>query len=391
VQERQRKVTTKDLKNWDLIESFVKELSAVASKNQLHPTFSDPRRTLDYATYLSLFLFGLFNPVVKSMRQLCAITELDKVRNTLSCGNVSLGSFSEAQAVIDPDLLKQVFERLVDKMPKNPKVDDRLKSMELMAQDGSIWPALPRMIWADYGVGKKGVAKGVRLHLRYNIVKNCPSDALIREGKWHEGKGLEEMHLPGQTTVGDRLYGGNYKSFKMIDEARGFFVFRISNKAVINEVENIPVTEAEAKAGIIRHAWVQLGATKQIRSMRVRLVEVRRDGQHLLLVTNHSVEELSAEMVSLVYRNRWKIELYFSWIKCILESRHFFAESPEGAAIQIYLALIASLIIQLFTGERPNKRVMEFLQYYFMGWMSSEELARLVLKYIAKGKAAKKQ
>ena len=54
------------------------------------------------------------------MRQLCAITELEKVRQTTGAGKVSLGSFSETQAVLDPDLLKQVFERLVEQMPAPP-------------------------------------------------------------------------------------------------------------------------------------------------------------------------------------------------------------------------------------------------------------------------------
>jgi hypothetical protein len=384
------RLTAKDLQNWKFIENFLQELALVVPKNQMHPTFSDPRRMLGYAPYLSLFLFGLFNPVVDSMRQLCAITELEKVQRTVGCGKISLGSFSETQAVLDPDLLKQVFEKLVEKMPNNPQADPRLKHLELIAHDGSLWSALPRMAWAEYGVGPHGIAKGVRLHLRFNILKDCPADAIVTEGKGSECESVREMQLPGQTTVGDRLYGGSYKLFKTIDQAGGFFVFRVNEHAVIHWEEELPVSQEEIQAGIIRHGWVHLGATEKLRSMRVRLVEVRRDGQHLLLVTNHSVEQLPAELVSLVYRRRWSIELFFRWIKCILGTRHFFAESREGASIQIYLALIAALMLQLFTGGRPNKRVMEFLQYYFMGAATAEEAARLIHKYSTKTKSVQK-
>lgn len=202
-----RKLTTKDLHNWDLLAHFVEVLLPVAARAPLHPTFSDPRRTLGYASYLSLFLFGLFNPVVQSMRQLCAITKLEKVQRTTGCGRVSLGSFSETQGVLDPDLLKQVFERLVEQIPAGASVDPRLSHLELIAQDGSLWRALPRMAWAEYGVGPKGEAKGVRLHLRLNLLKNCPEDALITIGKGSETQALREIFLPGQTTVADRLYG----------------------------------------------------------------------------------------------------------------------------------------------------------------------------------------
>ena len=365
-------------------------LLPVVAKHQLHPTFSDPRRTLDYASYLALFLFGLFNPVVQTMRQLCAVTELKKVQQIIGCGKVSLGSFSETQAVLDPDLLKQVFERLLEQMPDNVKADSQLKHLQLVAQDGSLWPALPRMAWAEYGVGQKGEAKGVRLHLRFNILKDAPADALVTEGKGSETKALSDMLLPGQTNVGDRLYGKSYRLFADIAQAKAFFVFRISEQAIIHLEQELPLSAADTQAGVIRHAWVHLGATEKLRSIRLRLVEVRRDGQHLLLVTNHALEDLSAQLVSLVYRRRWSIELFFRWIKCILGTRHFFAESRAGVAIQLYLALIAGLMLQLFTGARPNKRAMEFLQMYFLGWATAEEAARLISKYSAKAQSAKK-
>ena len=230
----------------------------------------------------------------------------------------------------------------------------------------------------------------MRLHLRFNILKDCPSDALLTEGKGCETDALRQMLLPGQTTVGDRLYGKSYKLFQEIEQNGAFFVFRISEQAVVHVEQELPLSTADKQAGVIRHAWVHLGATEQLRSMRLRLVELRHQEQHLLLVTNHSVEEACAELVALIYRRRWSIEMFFRWIKCILGTRHFFAESREGVAIQIYLALIAALLLQLFTGQRPNKRVMELLQYYFLGWASAQELAVLIPKYSAKTKSTHK-
>jgi hypothetical protein len=388
----QNKLTVEDLRNWNLLEQFLEALVRLAPKHpvQLHRTFADPRRKLGYASYLSLFLFGLFNPVVLTMRQLCALSELQKVQDLLGIGKVSLGSFSAAQWLVEPDLLKHVFEDLVEQLPVCGKVDPRLAHLQLLAQDGSLWRALPRMVWAEYGVGRHGTAKGVRLHLRFNLLKDAPEDATITPGKGCETDVLRDMLLPGQTNIGDRFYGHDYNLFEDIDQAGAFFVFRIHDQAVINLEEDLPMTQADAAAGVLRHAWVRLGATEKLRSIRVRLVEIRRDGQHLLLVTNHSVEELSAELVSVVYRRRWSIELFFRWIKCILSTRHFFAESQGGVTIQIYLALIASVLLQLFTGSRPTKRVMELIQMYFLGWATAEELARLIPKYSAKRNHPKK-
>ena len=54
--------------------------------------------------------------------------------------------------------------------------------------------------------------------------------------------------------------------------------------------------------------------------------------------------------------------------------RHWLAESPEGVTLQIYLALIAALLLQLYTGKRPSKRMMELIQLYLMGVASLAEL-----------------
>lgn len=374
-------LTEQDLKNWKLLGSFQEELAKVLAKTRLAESFSAPQRQLDCSSYLSLFLFGLFNPVVESMRTLCAITELKKVQQTVGSGKVSLGSFSETQHLLEPDLLKEVFEGLQEKIPINAKADPRLRHLELIAQDGSLWRALPRMAWAEYGVGPKGQAKGVRLHLRFNILKDCPADALIGVGKSCEAQALREMLVPGQTSVGDRYYGKDYQLMAQIQQAQAYFVFRIKDTAVIQEVaEELPVGPADQAAGVIRHAWVYLGATEKLRTIRLRLVEIKKDGQHLLVVTNHPVETVSAEVVSLIYRRRWSIELFFRWVKCILKCRHFLAESPRGVAIQLYLALIAALLLQFYFGQRPNRQTLVLLQFYLAGWASAEEVAALIAR-----------
>ena len=91
-------------------------------------------------------------------------------------------------------------------------------------------------------------------------------------------------------------------------------------------------------------------------------------------MTSLGGEELPDGEVARLYQERWRIELFFRWVKCILGCRHWLAESPEGAAIQIYLALIAALLLQLYTGQRPDRRMMELIQFYLLGVASLEEL-----------------
>jgi hypothetical protein len=348
------------------------------------------QRRLDPGRYLSLFLFGLFNPVVESMRGLCAITGLPRVQEEVCGWRVGLASFSEMQHVIEPRLLAEVFKDLAGRARKDAAPDPRLAKLNLIAQDGSLWPALRRMAWAEYGVGCEGEANGVRLHLRFNLVAGRPDDAQVQRGKSCERRALRQMCQPGQINVGDRYYGEDYKLFAQVDRQRGFFVFRLRDNAVINPEEELPLTAEDQAAGVVRHCWATLGATDALRSMRLRLVEIRTAAQHLFLATNLPVDQAPAALVGLIYRKRWDIELFFRWIKCILGCRHFFAESEQGVTIQLYLALIASLLFQYYTGRRPNKRIMELIHFYLMGWASSEELVSLLDKHLASMKTGKK-
>ena len=83
------------------------------------------------------------------------------------------------------------------------------------------------------------------------------------------------------------------------------------------------------------------------------------------------------------------MELFFRWIKCILGNRHGLAESPRGVAIQIYLALIASLLLQKSIGQRPNKRMFEAIQLYLMGMATLDELEAAIENQLARIAAAK--
>ena len=84
--------------------------------------------------------------------------------------------------------------------------------------------------------------------------------------------------------------------------------------------------------------------------------------------------DLPAELVALGYRYRWTVELFFRWLKCVLGCKQLLTTSENGVALQIYTALIASLLIVLWTGRKPTKRTWEMLQFYFQGWASLDEV-----------------
>lgn len=111
----------------------------------------------------------------------------------------------------------------------------------------------------------------------------------------------------------------------------------------------------------MRDGWARLATTPAPRSMRVRAVEMRRDDQPLLLVTNLTRTQAPAELIGLAYSRRWAIDMFFRWIQCSWGTRRLFAVAPKGVALRMYLILIASLLFQMYSGRQPNKRIRELI------------------------------
>lgn len=366
-------IDEKKLRSWKLPDNFRSRLAKIRAEMPPPPEKrpGGPERLLLEEDYFSLMLFGMLNPVLDTMRGLCAASHLERVQNEVCTRKVSLGSFSEAQGVFDPELLKGVFLDLVGEN-QTSWGDARLSHLadKLKLVDGTLLPALPRMHWALWLNDQNRAAK---LHLKFSVLRQGACDALITAGNSCERKALRQFVKKGEIIVADRYYGLEYGFFGELKQIGASHVIRIRNKPRMEVVEELALTEEDRAAGVTWQGKVKLGDQWQGEPIRVVRVEV--DGKELLLATDLTIE---AELIALIYRYRWQIELFFKWLKSILGCRHLMAESPQGVAIQIYSALIAALMLQALTGKRPGKRAMELIQMYLMGYADLEEVIALL-------------
>lgn len=367
-------LTESDLGRWKLIADFQERLAAASGAPV--GTFADDRRRLGQGDYLSLLLFGLFNPVVESMRGLCAASQLERVQQEICTHPVSLGSFSEAQAVVAPELLQKVFEELAAE-PQAFCGDARLIPYrdQLVAIDGTIWAALPRMAWAVWR-WQHGKESALKAHVKFNVLEQKPVAVTLTPAKRCERAVLRAQWQPGEFYVGDRYYGEDYGLFAELVQAGCSFVLRLRQEAVFEVREEFALSAEDRAAGVSFDGLVVLGRRKEDQTGLIRLVRVPTEEGELLLVCDKPRAELGAELIALIYRYRWRIELFFKWLKCILGCRHWLAESPRGVALQVYSALIAALLLLRHTGRRPNKRAMEMIRFYLLGYASLAELTR---------------
>jgi hypothetical protein len=334
-------------------------------------------RRLFYDQYACLLLLFFFNPIVKSLRSIQQASSLDKVQRLFGCNRVSLGSLSEAGQVFDPELLHALIGDLAAQaLPlAHGKEAEALRG--LTAVDGSLLPALPKMAWALWLDPQHRAAK---MHVHFDVLKGVPIETTVTTGNGSETAQLRATLQAQRLYVIDRGYA-EYQLFQDILDAHSDFIGRIRDNAVWTVVEERPLSAEARAAGVRSDRLVWLGGPQSgsvfKQPVRVLEVDTGKTDAHghpdiLLLATTRL--DLAAELVALGYRFRWTVELFFRWLKCILGCRHLLANGRNGVTIQVYLAIIASLLISLWVGRKPTVRTLEMIQFYFTGWATEDEL-----------------
>lgn len=318
------------------------------------------------------------------MRSLCASTEFDRVQDEICNNQVSLGSFSEAQAVVEPELLQRVFGRLLERMPEDRQLMLNDESLKLI--DSSVWQVLDRMDWAFWRKRTGGKSKksdsALRLHVEFDLHKGCPSRIEVSKAKKCERLVLRKWAKANTIYIGDRYYSYNYTLLaELIARSVGFIVrLRIDSQWVVEQ--ELDLSEEDKAASVVYSAMVRLG--KKGNGPLVRIIQIAGEEESILLATTLKQKDAPSGVIAELYRKRWEIELFFRWIKCTLGNCHWLSESHKGVTIQIYLALIIFQLLVLFNGKAPNKRQMEAIQMYIMGWATADELTRHLKKYAPK-------
>lgn len=332
-------------------------------------------RKLFYDQYAALLLMYFCNPALGSLRALQQATGWEKTRKQLGIEHASLGSLSEAARVFDAEMLRPIVQELAAQAAPLTSGREAEALKGLTAVDGSIFSALSRMAWALW---QDDDHRGVKLHLHFDVLKGVPADATLTPAACSEGAALAGSLQPDRLYVVDRGYA-DYELFATILHAGSSLIARVKdNTAFVAEQERALTAAAEA-AGVIRDVILaRLGTSHHKDHLKrpMRLVIVRvvdRDGKatELWLITDRL--DLDADLVALAYRYRWTVELFFRWLKCVLGARHLIATNHNGVTLQMYAALIVSLLIVLRTGRKPTKRTFETIQFHLLGWVSDEE------------------
>jgi hypothetical protein len=361
-------------------------------------------RRLHYDQYVKLALVCLSTPLIDSVAMLQRAAEMPRVARKLGTTGFSRASFSEAPAVFDPSMLQEVIRELVGELrplPQDPRLSDLHHLLTLV--DGTLLSALPKLAETYYR--RKRVGKSSRdadhprplhawkLHTQLDLSTAVPRFVRltpgIGKGPDGERRVLEASLEPGRIYVLDRFFYEK-RLLQSIVTAGAGYVVRLQDRAAYEIIEERPLTAAQIDAGVRHDRIVRIEGLAHptrlvIVQADVHMKRVKRkpglyvpsSGQMLILTSDLETEP---ELISLIYRYRWTIEVFFKFFKGLLGCRHLLSQRRQGVEIQVYCAVIICVLLNLTTGLRPSKAVMEALMWHLLGLASIQDVQRRIEK-----------
>jgi hypothetical protein len=206
--------------------------------------------------------------------------------------------------------------------------------------------SLTLFAWADF----RSTKAGIKMHTQLDLRGPIPTVIDITPARQHDVRWLDELIFEaGAFYVIDRGYV-DFVRLARVAIAGAFFVTRAKDNLRFTRHVSQPVCYADGlrsdQIGKLTIPKSRKSFPWPLRKVRYFDEETRRD---LVFLTNHL--ELPALIVARLYKLRWRIELFFRWIKQNLRIKHFYGNSPNAVKSQIWISVTVYLMVAILHKE----------------------------------------
>jgi hypothetical protein len=200
--------------------------------------------------------------------------------------------------------------------------------------------------WAKFRRAKGAVKLHTLLHLQGDI----PEFILISDGKLHDVNVLDHLvPVPGAYYVMDRGYL-DFERLYVLHQAKSFFVTRSKrnfnfSRRYSHQIDKSTGVQCDQTI-VLETYYSSQGYPEPLR--RIRYYDAERN-KRLVFLTNDFA--LPATTIAALYKSRWRIELFFKWIKQHLRIKVFYGTSENAVKSQIWIAVATYLLVAIVKKE----------------------------------------
>ncbi len=196
--------------------------------------------------------------------------------------------------------------------------------------------------WATFRKAKAAV----KLHTQYDVRTSIPVFVHITAASVHDVHAMDELvYEPESFYVFDRGYL-DFKRLFIIHESKSFFLIRAKNNLQFKRLYSAKVNKTKGvqcdQTGVLKGFYSAREYPEKIRRIKFRDAEQKRT---FIFLTNNLI--LDPEEIAALYKNRWKIELFFKWIKQHLKIKSFWGTTENAVKTQVYIAIITYTLVAI--------------------------------------------
>lgn len=212
--------------------------------------------------------------------------------------------------------------------------------------------------WAYFELGKSAV----KIHTQLDLRGNIPAFFVISEAKVHDINFLDILEFEtGAMYIMDRGYFDFERLWK-INSAKAYFIIRAKSSISWERLYSKKVDQATGlrcdQTIKLKSFYARKHYPEKLR--RVKYYDSVSDTHYIYFTNNFT---LDAQKIADLYRHRWKIELFFKWIKQHLHIEVFWGHSANAVKTQICTAMCAFLIVAIMKKQlKIERNLYEILQ-----------------------------
>ncbi len=228
--------------------------------------------------------------------------------------------------------------------------------------------------WATFRKTKGGI----KLHTLYDIKTSIPCFVHVSPASVHDVNALDLLYYePGGYYILDRGYI-DYERLFRIHQSSASFVVRAKNNLQYRRIYSNKVNKDNGvlldQIGKLTGFYISKDYPDKLR--RIKFYDEETDNDLMFLSNNF---ELTAEEIAQLYKYRWKVELFFKWIKQHLKVKSFWGTSLNAVKIQVYSAIIAYCLVALVRNKlQIDRSTYEILQILSISLLDKTPLNELL-------------
>ncbi|QHI38649.1 hypothetical protein IMCC3317_40430 [Kordia antarctica] len=327
---------------------------------------------------LLCMVFGQFS-ARESMRDLIIVIEAHQSKSYhLGLGkNVTRSNLSKANENRNFKIFEEFANHLIlIDQGKNNNTPFDIKGNIYAFDSSTIDLCLSVFCWAHFRKTKAGI----KLHTLFNVNSQIPVFIHITEANVHDINTMDVIDYEAFAYyIFDRAYV-DYERLFRIEKAKAYFVVRAKSNVKFKRMYSQKVDKTTGikydQIGKIDGFYTSKDYPKKIRKVKFLDSENKK---MLIFLTNNF--ELPSQDIALLYKQRWKVELFFKWIKQHLKVKTFWGTSENAVRIQINVAIITYCLVSIIAKDlKINRSNYEILQILSASLLDKVPVNELLMK-----------